>query len=97
MENLLLISVSECYSDVGIIYHTGNLPSETDTYVYVNVTSTMPPSAKMSKPCDQLCVLKMQCKAPFGPYNNESDGNSCQRCNKFPPPTASKPKYAMHE
>ena len=72
------------------MYFAGKLPND-QSEPYVNVTRALPQvksSAKMSQ--DQLCTpaVMMQANAPLGPHNDFE--------NYEFPPTASKPKYAMH-
>ena len=78
------------------LWHAGKLPSEIQLQdTYVNVIS-MPPAFKpASAKTSQLpaSTVKTQDKPSFD-LINESDDN--RRHKEIPPPTASKPKYAVH-
>lgn len=68
---------------------TGKLPND-HSEAYVNVTlSSALPQVKLSAKTSQVRLCRQATDAPLGPYNDS------ENCHKFPP-TASKPKYAMH-
>ena len=72
-------------------------PFEAD--IYVNVTNTLP--AVQVKPSTQVSQLPamIQDKTSFESHNHSNsdcDKHLTHKSHRFPPPGASKPKYAMH-